>query len=86
MAYTGELRQESAGAIHGWACDYCGLKAETSKRESPQEWYDGSGRSLQYGGSFGRYPSSSLYCTERCHAKWNKKPWPPEKEEDELEY
>lgn len=84
MAYTGVLRQESAGKIHGWACEYCGLKAETARRSAPEAWLNSGGRGIRL--SSMTYIASAIFCTERCHAKWNKKPWPPVKDEAEVSF
>ena len=61
-----------------------GLKAETTKREPPQEWRDSTGRWLRCS-SF-TYTTSDIFCTDRCHAKWNKLPWPPVKEEAGVDF
>jgi len=84
VAYTGELWREAAGAIHGWACDYCGLKAETTKREFPREWRNCRGRVGMF--SSMTYVNERIFCTERCCALWNKKPWPPESEKEDLSF
>ena len=86
MAYTGELRQEVAGAIHGYACDYCGLKAESTKREPPQEWLGGDGSLVRFSSAFTGFRYSDLFCSKRCHAKWNELPWPPVKVTEEISY
>lgn len=80
MAFLGTLRVETAGPVYGWACDFCGQKAESSEKKQPTCWYDSSGRQP----SSMSYITSSLYCTERCVAMWNKEPWPPEKEDDDF--
>jgi hypothetical protein len=77
VAFIGKLRVETAGPIYGWACDFCGQKAESSTKEQPKCWYDSGGSRIEFGG-YNTYTISSLYCTQRCHAMWNKKPWPPE--------
>lgn len=82
MAFLGQLRAETAGPVYGWACDFCGQKAESSKREQPSSWYDSMGRGIEFSGHC-TYTISPLYCTKRCHAMWNKKPWPPEETEDD---
>jgi len=80
MAFLGKLRVETAGPIYGWACDFCGQKAESSKKEQPSCWYDLGGGQMRF--SYGGYITSSLFCTQRCYALWNKKPWPPEETND----
>jgi hypothetical protein len=86
VAYTGVLRRETAGEIHGYACDYCGLKAETTKCEPPQEWLNGNGNLVRFSGGYRSHRFSDLFCTKRCHAKWNKLPWPPVKDEAEVNF
>lgn len=79
MAYTGVLRRETAGEIHGWACDYCGLKAETLKRQPPEEWRDTRGTNFRIATL--TYTTSATLCTKRCVALWANEPWPPVKDE-----
>jgi len=88
MAYLGQIRVETAGPVYGWACDFCGQKAETAlgpegQRSPPNEWYgnqyfDGTPlyniRSKPL-----TYVSDALYCTERCYCIYNGKPWPAPK-------
>ena len=76
MAFLGQLRIAADKKVYGWACDYCGINAESyGDGQPPDEWYTSSKYTIRI--SPLTYTCSSLYCSKRCHAKYNDLPWPP---------
>lgn len=80
MAYLGQLRRTATEIVHGWACDYCGVNAESyGERNPPKEWRTSEKYTVNISPLY--YVSSSLYCSKRCCAKYKGLPWPPPEEE-----